>query len=218
MKVDDIIKIAAAIIASLGGGAAIITAVAKWCGDILAQKLFSNIEHEHEKEIEKYKTNLQDMSAKFTALVQHSMEVASKQYDMEVKIYQNIWRSLYELSACQSYIYDFEHPIVVDSEEYIRVLTEHNLDFKVKLECFQKQIDSEAPFYQSNTYNLLCEINELYVELSAIFKKSTSITGMSSENANKVNTRIVPQICILKENLTKEIRDYLLSLKKVPGN
>lgn len=78
----NVIQVAAAIVASLGGGAAIITIVAKWYGDFLAQKMLSNVTHKHEEEIEQYKSILQNMSVKFTALVEHSIEIASKQYDM----------------------------------------------------------------------------------------------------------------------------------------
>ena len=57
MSTDDIIKtavtIATTMIASLGGGAVIITAVSKWWGDFLAERLLAGVAHKHEKEIEK---------------------------------------------------------------------------------------------------------------------------------------------------------------------
>ena len=216
MNVNDIIKVAAAIIASLGGGAAIITVVAKWYGDFLAQKMLSNIEHRHEKEIERYKATLQDMSIQFTALVEHSVEVASKQYDMEVVIYQNIWKALHELSVCIIYIYDFENPIGSDLEKYIERLEEHCKDFGQKLISFQEQVDSVAPFYQSNIYELLCQINAKCSELLKIFRESVCVEGMSNENVNRVNSSIKPEIIKLKESLTEMVRAYLFSLQKIP--
>lgn len=216
MSVNDVIKVAAAIVASLGGGAAIITAVAKWYGDFLAQKMLSNIEHKHEKEIERYKASLQDMSIQFAALVEHSVEVASKQYDMEIVIYQNIWKALHELSVCIRYIYDFENPIGSDSEKYIERLEEHCEDFGKKLISFQDQIDSVAPFYQSNIYELLCQINTQCSELLIIFRESICVEGMSNENVNRVNISIKPEIIKLKDNLTEMVRTYLFSLQKIP--
>lgn len=216
MSVNDIIRIAAAIVASLGGGAAIITAVAKWYGDFLAQKMLSNIEHKHEKEIEQYKATLQDMSVQFSALVEHSVEVASKQYDMEVLIYQNIWKALYELTICIKYIYDFVNPIGSDSEKYIRTLEEHCGDFKQKLIAFQEQVDSVAPFYQSNVYELLCQMNTECSELLEIFEESVCVEGMSDENANRVDSSIKPKILKLKEELIGMVRAYLFSLQKMP--
>lgn len=88
MNIDDVLKVAAAIITSIGGSAVIIVAVSKWCGEILAQKLLSDIDHKHEKDIEKYKFSLQNMSTEFATLLDHSVEVTKKQYDMEIEIYK----------------------------------------------------------------------------------------------------------------------------------
>lgn len=216
MSLDEIFKLAGAIIASLGGGAVIVTAAAKWCGDLLAQKMLANIEHAHEKEIEQYKAKLQDMSSEFSALLEHSMQIASKQYDMEIEIYQNIWKALHDLSMCQKYIYHFENPTQADPDAYISMLKTYSTDFEVKLEVFQKQIDSSAPFYQKDAYILLCNIEEKYIELTNIVKSSVGLTGMSSENEIKVENEILPQIKNQKEELVGEIREYLLLLKGIP--
>lgn len=218
MGVDDILKIAASIVASLGGSAVIITAVAKWWGEFLAHKLLADIEYKHEKELEKYRTDLQNMSKNFHIMLEHSMQIASKQYDMEVEIYQNIWKNLYELYKCLDYINDFEHPTIANPEEYIKVLNLYSSDFKMKLEDFQSQMDSVAPFYQSNVYDLLCDINKEFVDLMNILDVSVSLEGMSNENKDKVNSKIMPQICEIKGKITNEIREYLFSLQKVSNS
>lgn len=218
MGADDILKVVASIVASLGGGAVIITAVGKWWGELIAHKLFANIEHKHEKELEKYRTDLQNMSKEYDAMVEHAMQIASKQYDMEVEIYQKIWKTLHELFRCLDYIGDFEHPTVAKPDEYSKLLSLHSSDLKIKLEGFQNQMDSAAPFYQSCIYDLLCKINKEFIDLMNIFEVSVSLNGMSKENRDKVNSKIVPQICELKEEVTNEIREYLFSLQKVPNN
>lgn len=218
MSIKDIISIAAAIVTSLGGGALIITAVAKWCGDLLAQKMLLSIKSEHEKEIEQYKTTLQDMSVKFKLLVGHSVEVASKQYDMEVEIYKNIWKSLYELYTCINYISDFENPIGSDPEKYKEQLNKNCNDFECKMTSFQQQIDSVAPFYQGNVYGLLCQLDEKCKELLTIFKCSVDVSGMSSENRDRVNSDIKPKMIEIKEELTGMIREHLHSLRMIPDN
>lgn len=218
MKIIDIIGVAAAIITSLGGGAIIITATAKWFGDFLAQKLLANVEHRHEKEIEQYKANLQDMSTRFTAVVEHSMQVASKQYDMELKIYQDIWKALHELSICLKYIYDFMHPISSGPQEYLELLRNHQEDFQKRLDCFHQQIDSVAPFYQGEIYDLLHQLEDRYVRLLQICQVSVCIKGMSYENSGLVENDILPDISELKEKLALTIRNYLFSLQQIPNN
>lgn len=217
MSAKEIFELVGAVLGSLGGGAVIVSAAAKWCGDVLAQKLFANVEHKHEKEIEQYKTKLQDMSTKFNAMVEHSMQVASKQYDMEVEIYQNIWQALYELSICQNYIYHFENPTDANPNSYLMMLNEYSVDFKTKLENFQKQIDSAAPFYQIEAYELLCRIDKKYVELTRILETSIGLERMSIENKDKINLEILPKINELKGELAKVIREYLFSSKKIPN-
>ncbi len=217
MNINEAFKLAGAVLCSLGGSAVIISATAKWCGDFLAKKLFANIEHKHEKEIEQYKTRLQDMSTKFNAMVEHSMEVASKQYDMEVVIYQNIWKALHDLTMCQNYIYHFENPTQADPNNYLMALNSYSIDFKKKLEDFQTQIDSAAPFYQIEVYELLCKIEKEYIDLIHIIEASIGLSGMTDENEAKVNSEILPEINDLKEELTKTIREYLFSRKEFPN-
>lgn len=217
MSLDEIFKLASAIIVSLGGGAVIVTAAAKWCGDLLSQKLLANIEHEHEKEIEQYKARLQDMSAEFNVLLEHSMKIASKQYDMEIEIYQNIWEALHDLSMCQKHIYHFENPTQADPNEYLLILQTYSKEMEIKLEAFQKQIDSAAPFYQKDAYVLLCNIEQQYIELENIIRSSVGLTGMSDENVFKVENEILPKIKIQKDDLSGKIREYLFSLKRIPN-
>lgn len=217
MSANEIFELVGAALCSIGGGAVIISVAAKWSGDFLAQRLFASIEHKHEKEIEQYKTSLQDMSTKFNAMVEHSMQVASKQYDMEIEIYQNIWRAFYDLSMCQNYIYHFENPTDADPNAYLMILNEYSKDFKIKLESFQKNIDSAAPFYQIESYELLCRINNEYIKLTHILETSIGLEGMTLENKDKVNSEILPKISDLKDKLTKTIREYLFSSKEIPN-
>lgn len=221
MSADEIIKIGltlgATIVGSLGGGAVIFTAVVKWWGDILAQKMLAKVEHKYEKEIEGYKAELQDMSGKFKAMVDYSMQVATKQYDMEVKIYKDIWTALHELSLCTDYVYHFQNPTQADPTSYVTMLEKMCRKFDKKLSEFQKQIDSEAPFYQKEAYDILSNMEKEYIKLLKILKASTGRLGMSSEDKVIVNNMIIPKLNTLKEELTRKIREYLFSLQKVPS-
>ena len=105
---------------------------------------------------------------------------------------------------------------MVQVKEYLLLLKSSRSDFKIKLENFQAQIDSAAPFYQGEAYNLLCELDKKYTELFNIIDSSVSLAGMTSENKERINTQIIPRIEEIKGNLTKIIRDYLFSLKKMP--
>lgn len=217
MNVDDILKICAAIITSIGGSAVIIVAISKWFGEVLAQKLLSDIGHKHEKDIEQYKFNLQNMSTEFAALLDHSVEVTKKQYDMEIEIYKNIWNALYDVYNCLSYIDDFENPSGGDPEEYISRLVQHYSDFLQKVNSLKREIDSVAPFYKESVYNNLCKVKDKCFELLSILRESTNVRGLSIDNADKISTSIRPEMERHKDDLIGDIRSYLLSLRIPPS-
>ena len=222
MSTDEIIKtglsIGATIVGSLGGGAVILSAFIKWWGDILAQKMLTKVEHKYEREIEGYKAELQNMSDQFKAMVDYSMQVATKQYDMEVKIYKDIWLALHELSLCNDYVYHFQNPTQANPDTYLTMLEDMYKELNTKLVDFQKQIASEAPFYQQEAYDILCSVDNGYMDLLKILKASINRSGMSDENKTMVNNVIIPNIKALKEELTQKIREYLFSLQKIPSH
>lgn len=80
----------------------------------------------------------EDMSTEFSALVEHSMQIASKQYDMEIEIYQNIWKTFYDLSMCQKYIYHFENTTQADSDAYLLMLRTFSVDIESKFRNVSK--------------------------------------------------------------------------------
>lgn len=217
MNVNDVFKVVAALIASIGGSAVIIVAISKWFAEVLAQKLLSDIGHKHEKDIEQYKFNLQNMSTEFAALLDHSVAVTKKQYDMEIEIYKNIWNTLYDVYNCLSYIDDFENPSGGDSDEYTRRLEQHYSDFRQKVDSLKREIDSVAPFYKESIYNNLCKVKDKCFELLGILRDSTNVSGLSIDNADKINKYLKPDMEQLKGNLVGDIRSYLLSLRKPPS-
>ena len=97
------------------------------------------------------------------------------------------------------------------------MLKNHCNDLSAKLNIFREQIDSAAPFYQEEAYNLLYNIEREYSELLIIMSSSIISTGMSIENQTRVRNELFPTIKTYKDELIKTIREYLLSLKKVPN-
>ena len=203
MNVDEIIKtglaVGATIIGSIGGGACILTAVIKWWGDILAQKMLAKVENKYVREIEGYKAELQDVSNKFNAMLDYSMQVATKQYDMEIKIYQDIWKALHELLLCNEEIYHFQNPTEADPVIYSKLLETTYNQMNKKYLDLKQQIDSKAPFYQEKAYNILYNIDKEYTRLLKILKVSANQSGMSSADKDVVNNKILPKISDLKE-------------------
>lgn len=74
MEIDEILKISATILASLGGGAIVIGAFAKWFGDLWAKRLVQSHKQKLDEEIESYKVKLK----KSEFIFQKEYEAASE--------------------------------------------------------------------------------------------------------------------------------------------
>lgn len=86
-----------------------------------------------------------------------------------------------------------------------------------KADNLKREIDSVAPFYKESVYDNLCQVKEKCFELVDILGESANVCGLSTDNANKINTAIKPEMERLKDDLVRDIRSYLLSLKKPPS-
>ena len=58
MNLTEIAATAAAIVAALGGGGAIVLGLSNWFGKILADRYVERLKHEIQQELESYKTKL----------------------------------------------------------------------------------------------------------------------------------------------------------------
>lgn len=216
MNWETFLQIASTIIVALGGGSAIVMAITKWCGNLLSQKLLGKMQSEYEKEIEKYKVDLQMTSAKLDAYLQNSMHIIQNQYNMEVDIYKKIWSSLYELLGCLDYIYDFEK-VTVENEVMLRELqNRHYQDLKQKLKAFKKDVIENAPFYQKEAYDNLIEIEKQFQNLEIIFGKyRNEISRLERDKFVADNQEICNKVEVLKEELVNNVRTYLNKLKNI---
>lgn len=71
---DEVFKVSAAILASLGGGVLVVSACVKWLGDLFAKHLIQNAKKKLDEEMESYKIKLR----KSEFLFQKEFEAASE--------------------------------------------------------------------------------------------------------------------------------------------
>ena len=214
LSFKEFIEFIAALIVSLGGGAAIVAAGATWCGNLMAKKMLADIEAKHNKEIEEYKTALQSLTTKYTASIENAFMISNKQYDLEVDIYKKIWEALFNIDQCRSYIIDFKQITNPSISEYKKELEKHCSEYKISLDLFKERIDSAAPFYQESAYELLFTLNENYYKISTVLNRNKG-GNLSKEDVKTIDA-CEATIKEKKKQLTKEIREYLSSLKRVP--
>ena len=210
MTLEKILQVCASIIVSLGGGAAIIAGATQWCSNYLLSKL----QMKQERDLEKYKSELEQASSKLNTLLSQSLHIAQQQYDAEVGIYKELWLLLHEITECLNYIPDFKRGMGESLEAREALLSHHCNDFSTKLIEFRRKVDCSAPFYQEDIFNLLKEIEEHSLTLASIFNRSKGVEGFSNQDDAEAQ-KISNQIGLLKTELTSKVRNYLRSLNTI---
>lgn len=208
------------IVCSLGGGSAIMLAVTKWGSELLMAKIKGDIEQQYKKEMADYEKQLTDSTAKLNALLQSSTYITQKQYDLEMEIYKEVWKALFDLMACKKWVDDLKilnpQSTNVSNENSLRdQRKERYLILTNKLNDYQKIADENAPFYQKNVYVTMQEIALEFQKINSIFLKYQSEIRL----ADRVDSLDLDQACSEIDRkvklLVEMVRSYLQSLKCV---
>lgn len=215
MTWDVVFQTIVLIIGSLGGGSAIVLAITKWGAELLSAKIKADIESEHEKEMEEYRAQLSDSTAKLNMLLQNSLYITQHQYDLEMKIYKKAWNALYNLMTCKEWVKDFRtlNPNISNEYELKKQRNEQYKALTEKLEAYQKIIDSNAPFYQANAYIKFNEIVAEFQKICNVFYEYKDKIVMISQEDGEVLDEACSEIDNKKSLLTEILRQYLHSLK-----
>lgn len=225
MNVKDILEIAAAIIASVGGCGIIILGLSKWFGGVLANKLLENEKLKYNKELEEYKSKLNEQLNKVKSISEKELYVSKAQYDNEYKIYMEIWEKLHNCTAYTLQLYP-QGPVNVPADENAMLdyqkkkykkYYEHFIDFTLT-------IDKYAPFYQQEFYEKFKEIKWWCSRQGEYFdhyeiQRKINISYAANRDAPIPNIvdedmwlKIPYKIRELENELSEQMREYLLTL------
>lgn len=90
MNIDEIFKIAAAIIASLGGGALLIGAFSNWLGGVWANRMLQNERAKHEKSLQELKTKNEAALENFKAQIDTFKQKELTRHFDKLTIYKDV--------------------------------------------------------------------------------------------------------------------------------
>lgn len=92
MSLEEVLKISAAIIGSVGSAAAVIFGLSSWLGKVWANRILEKDKLKYTTELEKIKTKLQNESQKQNLMF-------SLYFQGQFKLYNDLWVSLSELQS-----------------------------------------------------------------------------------------------------------------------
>ena len=222
---DNILNIISLIIVSVGGTGVIILGISSFIGKILANRIEEKYKSKLEKDIEKYKSEINAKLNKLDKIEEKALYISKVNYDNEYKIYMEIWPKLINCANNTFRLYPrgIEN-VPADKEDLEKYKEKKYSDFVNSYNEFISCIDRYAPFYQEEFYNDLNQIKEhcfyigdLYSMYEFDVKYNLSFSGcrdltLKTEERKEIFNR-EDSIVKLKQELLIKIRTYLNSLK-----
>jgi hypothetical protein len=110
MRPEDVWEIAQAILLSVGGSAIVVVALSSWIGKLWAKRILEQEAFTHAKELEQLRGKLADgleeskaalaaSQAQNSAELEHRIYVSKAQFDLEFKLYQELWNKVETMRA-----------------------------------------------------------------------------------------------------------------------
>ncbi len=222
---EQVFEVAAAMLASLGGGTAILFGLSSWSGKIWANRILEKEKAEHNKEIENYKSELERELTRIGKIQDKELYISKAQYDNEYKIYQEIWGKMHECIVFSLKLYPtFENMPLGEKEKEEYQMSKYS-KYVQAYNDFSMTIDKYAPFYREDFYKGFLDIRSKCSNLGRIFyreewevKYSATYAmvrneHMSAEESEEVYITIPKMLEEMQSKIQKEIRDYLLGLQ-----
>lgn len=220
MTWETVFQMVTLIIGSLGGGSMIMLAVTKWGSELLAAKIKTDIELKYKKEMALYEKQLSDSTTKLNALLQSSIYVTQRQYDLEMEIYKNAWKTLYELMQCMTWVEDIKkvNPQIADVERHKKWRNDSYSNLLDKLKEFQKIADANAPFFEEDVYVAMRQIISECQKSEKIFMRYVNEIRLPNTDDIKALDQVYVEIIAKNNLLTELVRKHLQSLRCIPNN
>ncbi|MCM3487906.1 hypothetical protein M3689_01150 [Alkalihalophilus marmarensis] len=215
---EEVFKVAAAIILSFGGSGVILLGLSSWLGKIWASRILEKEKKEHILEIEDYKSKLQANVNRANSIIDKSVFVTKLQYDKEFSIYLEIWEKLAKCVISTKNLYPIFENVPRNKSELKDFNKKKWSAFAKDYNAFSDAIIKYAPFYEE-------KLNERFIELRKVCSEQASLfeiyaldpenESLTSENRRKVYIEFPEKIDELQSSLTKEIRTHLKSLQTI---
>lgn len=206
MQWSDIWKIVLCIIASAGGVGAIFVAAIKLASDFIAERLSQKYELKLHKELEKYKSGLDN-----------KIYISKTKFDAEFTLYQQLSKSFFDMVKDITTMIPVglaKHPLnQEDQERYEKILYDKAVDSTVTA---QNILKSNIPFIPKDIYEQYCEILKLCRIQLSVFSARWNVLDFRSKSSKESldDKDYMRSQAIMNEfeALNATVREYLAKL------
>lgn len=170
MNYDEVFKIAAAILTSVGGAAVIIMALSSWLGKVWANRILEKDKLKYTSELEKIKVKLQNESEK-------RQLVFSLYFEGQFKLYNDLWLALSELENEVDKLW--ESATTANLRSFIR-----------SVQKAKKQIRNSALLIEKEHYDQIMENLKAFEEYQVGKQRLISLRNLNSIDVWEINNLI----------------------------
>lgn len=210
---EDILKIVAAAIASVGGAGAIIWALSSFFGKMWANKILEKQKAEYQKDIEEYKNALSCELESVKATNEKLTYISKVQYDIEITAIKSLTQASHRLLLMCFSIIPYDETLLKNSIEILNRHNNHYQNFIVCVNSFMDIYGSSLAFIEENIAELfmkflsLCRglfdlYNQVYNEHFGIPQESVDMFYEKDGEIEETHKAVIKAI---KQHL-KEIR------------
>ena len=217
MTWEDVFKIVGAAIVSLGGAAVIVRWFVNITANHLSERMLRQYDAKLNKDIERYKHELQLETEKYRQKTENLNFVTRKQFETEFSAYQALFDNLFGFAVYTRELFPVFDMLPEEETERKEVYKKRYQDYQLAFNTFSEVLEKNAPFIPESHYNMFDSIRKRAYELGCMFPEIRIIDDpafrsdhakMARENYKKT-TEFTEEVAQAK----KTIRDYLATLR-----
>jgi hypothetical protein len=206
----DVWRVALAVLASLGGGGAIVVMLSSWLGKVWANRILEQDRAHYASELERLKTDLDRTTRLLQGEIEKTLFVTKTHFETEFQILREIWQEVSVVRASMSALRP-KFDIVDVRQTPAERLGERFAAYVPDVLKLIQTVDRNSPFYPQEIYETLDQLVRIALrERDDIAVESSEDTlSLAGRNRGKEN---FDQYLALAEKLSTQIRDRLAKL------
>lgn len=206
------------IIASIGGGGAIILGLSSYIGKLWAERLLQKKSQEFEKELESYKSNLSLEVEKYKIKAERFSLISRVQFETEYNTYKLIFDTLFDFAAYASNLFPHRIDYIPeDINERKEVYKERYENYLNSFNTYSQALETNAPFIPKEIYDKFALIRTKAHEIACMFPeiRIEADDRFADDYAKIAHDNFIKsgEFDTLVSQLKDEVRIYLATLK-----
>ncbi|MBN2711979.1 MAG: hypothetical protein JXR97_06025 [Planctomycetes bacterium] len=160
----DVVKVVAGVMASLGGGGAVVLAFSSFLGKLWSERLLEKERHEHRKEMQAMQQEGGELLEGLRIQANRDSLVHRLQFEKEFSLYEEIWGPLSNMALSLDVSRIVLFNTVASAENKTNRLHKTIKELDVFFEDYKRIVLSKKPFYPPELFDVLRKIEYLLAD------------------------------------------------------